>query len=81
MGEPNAALCAYMNHPDRIRSVLEYYLGQKLPEDWKYEELKGLYTVRDSKGKLTYRQTERFIGKSLCMGDTFPAGFGEPGAD
>lgn len=32
MGEPNAALGVYMNHPGRIRSVLEYYLGQKLPE-------------------------------------------------
>ena len=42
MGEPNAALGVYMNNPNRIRSVLEYYLGAKLPQDWKYEELKGM---------------------------------------
>lgn len=34
MGEPNNALNAYMGRPDRIRSVLEYYIGEKLPEDW-----------------------------------------------
>lgn len=56
MGELNVALGVYMNDPARIRSVLEYYLGEKLPEDGKYEELKGMYPVRDSKGKLAYRQ-------------------------
>ena len=28
MGGPNNALKAYMKRPDRIRSVLEYYLGE-----------------------------------------------------
>lgn len=47
MGEANAALCSYMNCPDRIRSVLEYYLGEKLPEDWAWEELKGFYPEKE----------------------------------
>lgn len=38
MGEPNNALKVYMRRADRIRSVLEYYIGGKLPE-----ELKGLF--------------------------------------
>ena len=73
MGEPNVALGVYMNNPARIRSVLEYYLGEKLPEDWKYEELKGMYPVRDSKGKLTYRQRD-LIGKACAWGTHFLLG-------
>jgi len=34
MGEPNNALAVYMNRPERIRDLLEYYLGAGLPEDW-----------------------------------------------
>ena len=37
MGEPNNALNVYMRKTDRIRSVLEYYMGQKLPESWAFE--------------------------------------------
>lgn len=33
MGEPDNALVVYMNRPDRIRSVPEYYLGEKLPKE------------------------------------------------
>lgn len=73
MGEPNVALGVYMNEPARIRSVLEYYLGEKLPEDWKYEELKGMYPVRDSKGKLTYRQRD-LIGRACAWGTHFLLG-------
>ncbi|MDE5590104.1 MAG: hypothetical protein K2J60_13375 [Acetatifactor sp.] len=64
MGEPNAALGVYMNDPARIRSVLEYYLGEKLPEDWKYEQLKGMYSVRDSKG----RQSEAGSEPDVVLG-------------
>ena len=39
MGAPNNALKAYMSRPDRIRSVLEYYLGEKL------QDLAGDYRV------------------------------------
>lgn len=66
MGETNAALCGYMNRRDRIRSVLEYYLGEKLPEDWAWEEIRGFYPIRNSKGKLTYRQRDS-MGK-VCIG-------------
>lgn len=73
MGEANAALCSYMNCPDRIRSVLEYYLGEKLPEDWAWEELKGFYPVRNSKGKLTHRQRDS-MGKACIGGVSFLLG-------
>ena len=58
MGEPNNALNAYMGRPDRIRSVLEYYIGEKLPEDWSIEKEDGFYTIRNSKGKLSFRQRD-----------------------
>ena len=58
MGEPNNALNVYMRKTDRIRSVLEYYMGQKLPESWAFEPGDGFYTLRNSKGKLSYRQRD-----------------------
>lgn len=30
-----------MNRPDRIRDLLEYYLGEELLEDWNCEEMRG----------------------------------------
>ncbi|MCI9141240.1 MAG: hypothetical protein HFH87_01300, partial [Lachnospiraceae bacterium] len=54
MGERNNALSVYVNRPDRIKSVLEYYIGERLPEDWRCEEVRGLYTVRNRKGKLSF---------------------------
>lgn len=66
MGEPNNALAVCMNRPDRIRSVLEYYIGEKLPQDWQCVEAKGFYTVRNARGKLSFRQRD-FIGNaSMC---------------
>ena len=59
-----------MNRPDRIKSVLEYYTGEKLPEDWRCEEVRGLYTVRNRKGKLSYRQRD-FCGKAHAWGTDF----------
>ena len=73
MGEPNNALSVYMNRPDRIKSVLEYYIGEKLPDDWRCEEIRGLYTVRNSKGKLSYRQRD-FCGKAHAWGTDFRLG-------
>ncbi|MCM1188962.1 MAG: hypothetical protein NC541_06660 [bacterium] len=73
MGAPDVALGVYMNDPDRIRSVLEYYLGEKLPGDWEYQELKGLYPVRNSKGKLTHRQRD-LIGNAYAWGTGFLLG-------
>lgn len=58
MGEPNNALNVYMRKTDRIRSVLEYFLGEKLPESWAFESGDGFYTIRNSKGKLSFRQRD-----------------------
>ena len=70
MGEPNNALAVYMNRPDRIRSVLEYYIGEKLPQDWQCVEAKGFYTVRNARGKLSFRQRD-FIGNASMCGVSF----------
>ncbi|MCM1025719.1 MAG: Rpn family recombination-promoting nuclease/putative transposase [Roseburia sp.] len=48
MGRPNNALSVYMNQSDRIGSVLEYYMEEKLPEDWSCEEIRGQYSVWES---------------------------------
>ena len=73
MGEPNNALKAYVNRPDRIRDLLEYYLGEKLPEDWQRQEISGFVTVRNSKGKLTFRERD-FLGKACAWGFHFQLG-------
>lgn len=73
MGEPNNALKVYMNRPDRIRSVLEYYLGKKLPEDWKCEETGGYTTIRNRKGKLSFRERDYF-GEVHAWGTCFKLG-------
>ena len=73
MGEPNNALKVYMNRPDRIRSVLEYYLGEKLPEDWTCEELGGFASTRNSRGKLTFRERD-YLGKVCAWGVCFKLG-------
>lgn len=70
MGEPNNALAVYMNRPDRIRSVLEYYIGEKLPQDWQCVETRGFYSVRNAKGKLSFRQRD-FIGNAKMGGVHF----------
>lgn len=59
MGEPNNVLNAYMNNPHRIRSVLEYYTGEKLPEDCIMEEENAFYPIRTAKGKISFRQRDR----------------------
>ncbi len=73
MGEPNNVLNVYMNRPDRIRSVLEYYLEQKLPEDWTFEEEEGFYSTRNAKGKISSRQRDR-IKKVRAAGFSFLLG-------
>ena len=73
MGEPNNALAVYMNRPERIRDLLEYYLGAGLPEDWECEEMRGFYTVRNSKGKLSFRQRD-YLGKARLKGVSFLLG-------
>lgn len=73
MGEPNNALAVYMNRPDRIRDLLEYYLGEKLPAGWSCKEIRGLYTVRNAKGKLSYRQRD-FLADVCLWGIPFRLG-------
>ena len=48
-------------------------LEEKLPEDWRCEEVRGLYTVRNRKGKLSYRQRD-FCGKAHAWGTDFRLG-------
>lgn len=50
----------YMNKPERIQSVLEYYIGEKLPKDWAFgcEDASGFYSVVNPKGKVTHRQRD-----------------------
>lgn len=73
MGEKNNALTVYMNRPDRIRSVLEYYLGDKLPPDWECREIRGFYTIRNTNGKLSARQRD-FLGIAQAWGNRFLLG-------
>ena len=34
MGKIDAVLHTYMSKPERIKSVLEYYTKEKLPDNW-----------------------------------------------
>ena len=60
MGQKNIVLKTYMNKPERIQSVLEYYTKEKLPEDWasRCEEESGFYPVVNSKGVITHRERD-----------------------
>ena len=73
MGEPNNVLNVYMNRPDRMRAVLEYYLGEKLPEDWTFDEEEGFYSIRNAKGRISFRQRDR-IKKVRAAGFSFLLG-------
>lgn len=73
VGERNNALNAYMANTERIRSVLEYYIGEKLPDDWNFEPADGFYAIRNSKGKLSFQQRDgirrvRAEGYSFYLG-------------
>ena len=58
MGEANNVFNVFMSKPERIRSVLEYYLKEKLSEDWKCEDANGFYALHNSKGKVSHRQRD-----------------------
>lgn len=73
MGEPNNALKTYMNRPNRIRDLMEYYLGEKLPEDWECREKDGFLPMRNTKGKLTYRERD-YLGEASAWGIRFLLG-------
>ena len=78
MGEPNNALAVYMNRPERIRDLLEYYLGAGLPEDWECEEMRGVLYRQEFQGEAVL-PPEGLSGKSPVKGREFPVGSGEPG--
>lgn len=73
MGEPNNALNSYMKRPDRIKSVLEYYLGERLPDDWECREADGFLPARNAKGKLSFRERD-YLGMARAWGCRFLLG-------
>lgn len=73
MGGPNNALRAYMKRPDRIRSVLEYYLREDLPVDWECRQRDGFLPMRDRKGRLTFRERD-YLGEARAWGVRFLLG-------
>jgi len=60
MGQKNNVLNIYMSKPERIQSVLEYHIGEKLPQEWasRCETASGFYSVVNAKGKVTHRQRD-----------------------
>ena len=73
MGEPNNALKAYMKRPERVRSVLEYYLGERLPEDWKCSQTDAFLPMQNVAGKLTFRERD-YLGEVNAWGVRFLVG-------
>lgn len=65
MGEKNNVINVYMNRPERIKSILEYHLKEKLPDDWEMHcnEASRFYSVKNVNSKLTSR--ERDIYKKI----------------
>jgi len=58
MGQPDIVLNTYMGRSDRIQSVLEYWVGEKLPGDWRYETEDVFFPLHNSKGKISFRQRD-----------------------
>lgn len=60
MGELNNVLNVYMKKPERIQSVLEYYLNEKLPDDWAETciEEDGFHSVKNNRGRISFRQRD-----------------------
>ncbi|MBO5488117.1 MAG: hypothetical protein J5988_14540 [Eubacterium sp.] len=60
MGQKNNVLNIYMSKPERIQSVLEYYIEESLPEDWasRCEDVSGFYSVVNTKEKMIHRQRD-----------------------
>lgn len=62
-----------MKRPDRIRSVLEYYLREELPVDWECRQRDGFLPTRDRKGRLTFRERD-YLGEARAWGVRFLLG-------
>lgn len=60
MGELNNVLKVYMSKPERIQSVLEYFIGERLSENWSATcvEEDGFFSVENTKGRVSFRQRD-----------------------
>lgn len=60
MGKKNNVLNVYMNQPERIQSLLEYYTGEELPKDWALScrDESTFFSWTDVKEKSSYRQRD-----------------------
>lgn len=72
MGEKNNVLNVYMNKPERIQSVLEYYLKEKSLTDGilSWEDASGFYSVTNGR-KVSFRQRDIFKKVSIKGGAFF----------
>lgn len=75
MGEKNNVLNVYMNKPERIKSVLEYHLRKKLPDDWTAccNEASRFYSVKNVRNKMSSRERDIYK-KIITETDTFYLG-------
>lgn len=75
MGEKNNVLNVYMNKPERIKSVLEYHLNKKLPDDWTTccNEASRFYSVKNIRNKMSSRERDIYK-KIITETDTFYLG-------
>lgn len=71
MGEPNNSLNVYMSKPERIRSVMEYFLQEKIADAWKCSDEDVFFTARSLQGKLSFRQRDIFKRIELEWGHFF----------
>lgn len=62
MGKKNNVLNVYMNHPERIQSLLEYYIGEELPESWVLtcSDENTFFSLTGTDNKVSYRQRDIF---------------------
>ncbi len=60
MGKKNNVLNVYMNRPERIQSLLEYYTGEELPEDWASAccDEATFFALAGADNKASYRQRD-----------------------
>lgn len=62
MGKKNNVLNVYMNHPERIQSLIEYYTGEELPEGWVLacSDENTFFSLTGTDNKVSYRQRDIF---------------------
>lgn len=62
MGKKNNVLNVYMNQPERIQSLLEYYTREKLPEEWAAacKDEATFFAVENEENRMSHRQRDIF---------------------